>query len=137
MTADIPVNPFLARIPWTGDIATDLALCPAWARAAVDALTLPTRGNVFAAVNVRSAAMVCMCRGGDRQTGAVFDARRGGLLVYRPKDAALVPHWDETFKLLMGLYLELFPTPTGAPAAGTLQLGDDTTRPMRRPPSGQ
>lgn len=128
-----PVNPHLVAAPWTGHVPTDVALCPAWAREAVEAMTLPTRGNVFAAVNVRYAALVCMCRGGDRAAGVVFAPVRGGMAVYKPRDPGLLPHWDETWRLLMALYLKHFAPNLTPPAPDTRLAADDTTRPMRRP----
>ena len=140
--APVHVNPFLVTIPWTGHVATDVPLCPPWAREVVDQMTLPRveRHRLGKAIMARYSALVCMCRGGFRADGTVFEPRLGGLVCYRPREADSQPHFDDAFRLLMDRYLELFPLTDGAPPADTRMACKDTTdpnatRPMRRPTS--
>jgi len=137
VTPTVHVNPFLATIPWTGHVATDVTLCPAWAREAVEGMTLPRtdKARLAKAIMARYAALVCMCRGGLRADGLVFDPRVNGLVCYRPREADGQPHFDDAFRVLMDRYLELFPVPAGAPAGDTRLACDDSTRPTRRKPS--
>lgn len=88
------------EVEWADDIKRDALRCPPHLRkAALDLPRLPLTPEGVRQMAARFSALVCFSRQGKRADGVVF-GKGGRLLHYRPREAALLPAWEEAWDAL-------------------------------------